>query len=207
MTTLTYTVPTAGSTLNSVADPEIATALNAILSWSTNIDGTNVVASLTGRRLIMQASVLFGAGVTASGYFPTANGGTVIQAGSTSQTPVWAYLDPANYAVTGKTNTQLIVRMSVAANANAPSQNFLSQLVPVTFSGSTGGSITVTGGTAISGSATSVLNPSASTAGVVETSPFAFPAAGAYVLGINVGGTTAVNSTTIVTTQLFVLNS
>lgn len=31
---LSYTVPTPGSTLNSVADPEVASALNAILTWA-----------------------------------------------------------------------------------------------------------------------------------------------------------------------------
>ena len=42
MTTLSYTVPTAGSTLNSVADPQLSTALTTILSWATTIDQTNI---------------------------------------------------------------------------------------------------------------------------------------------------------------------
>lgn len=45
MTTLSYTVPTPGSTLNQIADPEIATALTSILNWSVNIDSGNVTST------------------------------------------------------------------------------------------------------------------------------------------------------------------
>src|SRR5690242_14954138 len=46
MTTLSYTVPVAGTDLNSVADPEIATALTAIKNWATgNIDSGNVATT------------------------------------------------------------------------------------------------------------------------------------------------------------------
>ena len=39
MTTLAYTVPVPGSDLNSIADPEIATALTSIKAWANgNID-------------------------------------------------------------------------------------------------------------------------------------------------------------------------
>ena len=48
MTTLAYTVPVPGSDLNSIADPEIATALTSIKTWANgSIDGTNVTP-LTG---------------------------------------------------------------------------------------------------------------------------------------------------------------
>lgn len=46
MTTLSYTVPVAGSTLNSIADPEVSTALTSIETWANgNIDSTNLAAA------------------------------------------------------------------------------------------------------------------------------------------------------------------
>lgn len=46
MATLSYTVPVPGTDLNSVADPEIATALSTILTFANgNIDATNLLAS------------------------------------------------------------------------------------------------------------------------------------------------------------------
>jgi hypothetical protein len=45
MTTLSFSVPVPGSDLNSVADAEIATALNAILTWSSEIDTGNLSAT------------------------------------------------------------------------------------------------------------------------------------------------------------------
>ena len=56
MTTLAYSVPTAGSTLNSVADPEVATALNTILTWANgNIDAINLSAVLAQSAGVNQA--------------------------------------------------------------------------------------------------------------------------------------------------------
>ena len=55
MATLSYTVPVAGTDLNSVADPEIATALTAIKTWANgNIDAvnlSNVLAAAVGVNL------------------------------------------------------------------------------------------------------------------------------------------------------------
>lgn len=46
MTTLSYTVPVAGSTLNAIADPQVSTALNTILTWANgNVDTTNLSAT------------------------------------------------------------------------------------------------------------------------------------------------------------------
>lgn len=47
MGTISYTIPVAGSTLNSVADPEIATALQTILTWANgNVDAVNLSNAL-----------------------------------------------------------------------------------------------------------------------------------------------------------------
>ena len=52
MTTLTYTIPIPGSTLNSIAAPEISSAFQAILNWANGeIDPTNV--STTGGLLAL----------------------------------------------------------------------------------------------------------------------------------------------------------
>lgn len=58
MTTLSYTVPVAGSTLNSIADPEVATALSTILTWANgNIDGTSIAAgAIDGTKLSTTAA-------------------------------------------------------------------------------------------------------------------------------------------------------
>lgn len=56
MTTLSYTVPVAGSTLNSIADPEISTALNTITTWANgNVDGTNLSAAAAQSAAVNQA--------------------------------------------------------------------------------------------------------------------------------------------------------
>jgi hypothetical protein len=45
MGSFTYTVPVAGSDLNSIADPQIATALSTILTWGNgNVDSANISA-------------------------------------------------------------------------------------------------------------------------------------------------------------------
>lgn len=47
MGTISYTIPTAGSTLNSIADPQIATALQTLLTWANgNIDAINLSNAL-----------------------------------------------------------------------------------------------------------------------------------------------------------------
>lgn len=57
MTTLSYTVPTAGTDLNSIADPEIATALSSIkTAFNGNIDSTNITAALAQSAAVNQAA-------------------------------------------------------------------------------------------------------------------------------------------------------
>jgi hypothetical protein len=47
MTNLSYVVPVAGTDLNSVADPQVSTALTAIRNWAAgNIDGSNIATSV-----------------------------------------------------------------------------------------------------------------------------------------------------------------
>lgn len=208
MGTISLTIPVAGSTPFSTAAANVDTDLTTIQTWANgNVDGANVVASLTGRRLVTQAVLLLPGGAGATTYL-FGGSGSYVGSGTPTSVPaiVWAYLDPANFAVTGKSNTQLILRMSLATNTVAPAVNFTAQLNAVTFAGS-GGSNTPTAGAQVSGSGVAISTPGASSAAVAETTAFTFPTAGAYVPAVVTSGTTAANSATMVTVQLFVLNS
>jgi hypothetical protein len=56
MGTISYTIPTAGSTANSVADPEVATALQTLLTWANgNIDAVNLSAALAQAAAVNQS--------------------------------------------------------------------------------------------------------------------------------------------------------
>ena len=69
MTTLSYDVPVPAMTLNSVADPQIATALTAILTWANdgNIDAANLSAALAQAATVNQAGqTVKGASVVAA---------------------------------------------------------------------------------------------------------------------------------------------
>lgn len=56
MGTLSYTVPVAGTDLNSLADPELATALSTILTWANgNVDAINLSAVLAQSATVNQA--------------------------------------------------------------------------------------------------------------------------------------------------------
>lgn len=207
MTSLSYTVPVAGSTLNSTADPEIATALTAILAWAGgNIDGTNVAATLTGRRLVGQATAFLGAAAGSAANYYVNTDGTVGIAGTTATGKpfFWWYLDPANYAITGKSNTQFIMRTAIACGTG-PSVSVAPQLNALTVG--TGGSGTMTPGIgALQGSSGSTT-PSGTSTTVIEGSAFSLSGAGAYVPILVLGGTTAANSSTAIVMQLYVVNS
>jgi hypothetical protein len=208
MTTLAYSsgMPTPASTSNFIAAPEIVTAFNNILAWANgNIDGVNVAAALTGRRLVMQAHGFVGSNVAANTLFFAADGTFVVSGASSGKAVSWAYLDPAGFAVTGKTNTQLVLRLSVATNTIAPTMNFTAQLNAVTFAGSAGALVPTIG--AQSGTGAVVTAPTASSATVAETAPFTFPAAGAFAPVVVLSGATASNSGQSLLMQLFALNS
>lgn len=209
MGTISLTIPVAGSTPFSTAAANVDTDLTTIQTLvNGNIDGANVIAGLTGRRLAASSFMLVGGSVVAMTAVSDAAGAVVVSGNNVNGRPVnWAYLDPAGFAVTGKSNTQLVLRMSLATNATAPAINFTGQLNAVAFSGASASLITPTVGTTVTGSTVAINTPSASSAAVAETAPFTFPAAGAYALTVVTSGTTAANSGTSLTLQLFALNS
>jgi hypothetical protein len=204
MGSISYTVPAAGSTLNSIADPEIATALQTLLTLvNGNVDGANVVPSITGRRLLMQATAFIGSAQGAGTYAVAADGTLVASGANSSKAIVWADLDPTNYSVLNKSNTTALLRMSVATNATAPAVTFTGHMSAVTFAGGPGVIVPTLGGGFM---APTVISPAGSSVFVAEDT-VAFPAAAGYAPSVNISGSTAANSGTAVTLQVFVLNT
>lgn len=204
MTTLTQQTPTIGQS-DATEDVKLVNNITTLTTWANgSIDGVNVVASLTGRRLVEQANAFIGPGVTTGSYF-IAQDGTLVTSGASSTKAIAAWhLDPSNFSVVGKSNTQLIVRASVAVNTVSPgaSTGLNVNLYSLTWAGSAG-SIVPNTNSSIGG--TGFGSPI--TTGVAESSPFAFPAAGYYAPVLGPGATTAANSAMSVSFQLFVLNS
>ena len=206
MGTISYTIPVVASTSFNTAAAEVDTALQTLLTWANgNVDGANVSATLTGRRLAAQAWFSC-SNMTASTNW-IANNGALVASGSNGPGagPVFWALDPAGFAVTGKANTQLVLRMHVATNNVSPASTFSLGLYAATFSGSLGVT-SVTLGAQSGSSAT--ITPVGSNWTVVESGVFTFPGFGGYAPGVVVSGASqAANSLVTGIVQLFALNS
>lgn len=177
-----------------------------IQTWANgNVDGSNVDASLTGRRLVGQFSTVVASGSMTAGNFYLTPAGAVAASGAATGGS-WLHLNPANFAVVGKSNTQLVVRMALATNSTAPAITIQGSLNAAAFVTGTANSLGITVG-AVQGSAASFASPAATSVTAVEAGPFTFPAAGAYVPALNFSGSAAANSAIGVIWQLFVLNS
>jgi hypothetical protein len=207
MGSISYTIPTAGSTLNSIADPEIASALQTLLTWANgNVDGANVAATLTGRRLVAQAAVFIGASFGAAALYQIAADGSLSTTGSSlTKPPMFWVLDPANFQVTGKSNTQLVLRTSYACGI-APGITVSTELNAVSGAGGSGGAIALVQGSLAGSGSGNALN-SNGLVGSYEGAAFTFPTAGAYYPLVQLSGATAANSATSLLVQLFVLNN
>ena len=207
MTTLSYTLPVAGSTLNQTADPELVTAFNTTQAWANgNIDGANVVASITGRRLIAQAAAVFPASTTSGTYFLLGDGSIVKSGSTTTKSILWWYLDPGNFAVAGKANTQAIIRMSLGASANSNSVTFNGTLQAFSL-GATGANLTPSVGATVGTGAGAT--PASGSTTVAESSGgvFTFPSAGAYCPLVTLTANMGASDIVTVLWQLYVLNS
>jgi hypothetical protein len=207
VTSLSISVPTVGQSF-STEGVKVGNSLTNLSSWAAgSIDGVNLDASVTGRRLLHEATAFLGAAAGSAGNFFILADGTLLASGSTTTKAVsWAFLDPSNHAVVGKGNTKLIVRMSVAC-AVAPAITFSGELASLTFGGSTGNIVPSFGSQ--QGSAANVASPSGSSVNVAESASgsFVFPTPGAYAPVINLSGASAANSATTILWQLFVLNN
>lgn len=202
MGTISYTIPTAGSTSFAVAAPEVDTALSALLTLvNGDLDGANLDASIPGRRLLFEAHAFIGPGVAAGSYLIAQDGSLVSAA--TTKPVVWIDYDSSTLSVFGRSNTNLIVRSHLAVNGTGPGNTISPGLNAVTVAGTSGqmtwtvGTLEVTGG--------GFVTPSASSLQAQDGSPVAGVPTGAYApVVVLSGGSTAANSACCLTVQLFV---
>lgn len=106
------------------------------------------------------------------------------------------YLDPADYAVTGR-SSMLRVRGFVVVNATAPATNWTFGLYGVaTWGGAAGAVPTIATLSAVTAGSTAAINaPGATAPTTAASADFAFPAAaGYYVLAVVNSGAAAANS-------------
>lgn len=230
MGTITYTIPTNG-TLNSTADPQVATALTTIqtlvngnidtnnLSPTAAIADTQLSAPVSAvRKLLFQASAIFPAGTTNGTYLLCPSGAALLSGASSSTTlPVCFAADsgltngaanqPLDFPVAGRTAYGRL-RLTAQTNTVSPAlTGFTTSLYPVTVAG-TAGALSVTAGAAVAGSTLTLLTLNASSNVGIETSQFAMPtSAGVYAIGVSPGGTVAANSILSVTAQLYGYNA
>lgn len=113
---------------------------------------------------------------------------------STAGTYLLFGLDPADFAVAGRT-TKLRVVVSGLVNDAAPAMNFVFGLYPL---GTPSGTVNVVNpnfGTVVAGSTVTFNAPGANTSpGPTSSGDFDFPAAGRYGIGVNCSAAMAANS-------------
>jgi hypothetical protein len=102
---------------------------------------------------------------------PTIHGGGIL------------YLDPADYAVAGKT-TKYRLRAMLGTNATAPTSTFTFGLYPVTAIAGGAGVVVFTLGAVTSGSTVAFVAPGASSLNQNNSGDFTAPSDGYYVAGV-----------------------
>lgn len=209
MTSLALSVPVVGQP-HSTEDPKVGNSLTAVQVWANgSIDGVNVVASLTGRRMVGQTFAFVPAATATGSYFVNADGTLVASGSNSTKAANWWYLDPSIWAIVGKTNTQMILRIAAATNGVAPGVSCAvgAQVNSVTFGGATG-NIVSTFGTLQAAGGFGTNGLSSGSAAVAESTIVAVPSAGACAPLVTISGAaTAANSAISLNLQLFVLNS
>lgn len=175
MGSIALQTPTVGQ-LNSTEDPKITSNFNTLQTVvNGNLDGTNVTASILGRRLVGQALGIIPAGTTAFAQFIAIDGMLAAPSAATAKAINAWYLDPANWTIAGKT-LGVEIRASIANNSVSSGTAGLSvSLNAVTWGVSGGQQVPVQGAQA--GAAAGVGNPI--TTGVASAAS-AFPTAGFY---------------------------
>jgi hypothetical protein len=130
--------------------------------------------------------------------------GTNASGGSTTGRTKF-YLDPARFAITGRT-TKFRLFADLGGNNTNPgaSVNFTAGLYPVTIGGGAAGAVVATAGVVVTGS-TANFNPNAANADLhADSGDFTPPAAGSYALGCAIDVNMAANSAVVVRTILAV---
>lgn len=150
-------------------------------------------------RLLLSTAAAFGAGTGAATYIQTL--GNLTNGVNGTAVTAAPYLDPADYAVNGKT-TRYRLRAQVLTNATAPAVNFTFGLYPVSTVKGAAGGITFNVGTVISGSTVAINTPAKESLNQGNSGDFTAPAANFYVIGCVVSGTTAASSWVNISCQL-----
>lgn len=200
----TYEIPAEGSP-NSTQDPKIKTFME---SWNSKLNAENDLEDSgiaspnnSAYRTLLSGQQMIAADAAAATYIIARSGGATAPAsGGEPVNPSFFYFDDADYTVPGKTQ-KLRLRVQVAANATKPALKFTFGLYPMTVAGGAD-AITTTLGTVVSGSATEVNEPAASTVTSAVSSDFTIPSDGAYILGVVTSATLTNNSKVIVSAQL-----
>jgi hypothetical protein len=117
----------------------------------------------------------------------------VVSGGSWSSTLPFEHIDPADFAITGRT-TQFRIKASLYTNATAPAANFTFGLYPLGTLGGGAGAITSTLGAVVSGTTGVFTAPTASSPFFASSSGFTLASAGHYYLGVATSATIATSS-------------
>lgn len=143
---------------------------------------------------ILTGGALTGANTTIV-LFTTGGSGYANGATTSSLALEGLYFDDADYAISSKTQ-KLRVRAQAIVNTVAPTVTYTVGLYPVSTIAGSGGTITYTAGTVVSGS---TATPSVTTSSVNQASSgdFTIPSDGFYALGVVASGSAA--GTTLVT--------
>lgn len=203
---------TGGFTPASMADiqgplTDVRTALNGNLD---EVNVPNLAAAFTTYKEIARGFAGISSAGVAGIYGVTLGGppATTDIAFNTANTAPWAillWLDPSDFTANAR-STRLRVR-AVAVPSGAPAVTFTVGLYPVATYNAPGGGVhsrVNTLGTVVSGSTAAIASPSSGVATKVDSSDFTFPAAGAYVLGVQTSGTPAASTVTDIVASLAV---
>lgn len=185
-----------GSDVQGAGDTKEVNALTQLLNeFNGNIDDFNLKPTAgiySVYKMLYERGVNIGgaSSTSAAGTYPLAPYDMALQtAPSTPSNQVVFYLDPADYAIAGRT-AKLRLRAWLATNATAPGITFTIGLYPIVLSAAT-----QTFGAVVPGSTVAFVSPGASNSGAVASSgDFAFPAAGFYALGVVLSGVAASGS-------------
>jgi hypothetical protein len=203
MTTFSYTTGnpsnlTAGATasMNDIQGPftDLRTFVNG-----ANIDTTNLATSakpvtLLGRYSIDHHYSCVAGGLTATTWYPGANGGLVAHGATSGAALVQWFFTSADYAVSGL-SPQMRLQVGYGVNGTSTGTTFTATLNQITSYASANNAIGVATVSPVAGSSVSLGSPTAGTSGVVRTSDFAVPnSSNGFIVGIAAAGTQTVFS-------------
>jgi hypothetical protein len=214
MGTISLQIPQVGQP-DTTEDVKIAndfTTIQTVINGNLN-DANLLSPNSSVRNLLLTSQAPAGGGAVAGDYFFLPEGTGFVSSGTSGTTAIACWQGDAGYSgqpqdfTVANKSAYCRIRMSVQTNATAPAVTFVASLYPLTGIVGGAGTITYTFGAALAGGA-SVASPGASSAVGATGAQFAMPTANtAYTLGVNISGTTAANSFTAITAQLYAYNA